>query len=238
MIRTDTWMEFNGHDFDGYLIAEDVTRSLLPGISNRYVKGYHLDDEIQPTVITVRVRLIQNSNHELTELKRTIAGMLYTNEPKKLLLYDDPNRYDLAKIDGSTDYSKLWTTGSAELKFINYSGLSISNQVKSIPINTSSEIMVGGTWETKPVIKVIFNSTANSYKITNLTTGEYVEIAGQSFAGGNQLIIDCDNELVTLNGNNIMKKVTIQSDFFALKPGKNVITSTRAGTIEFNEVWL
>ena len=85
---------------------------------------------------------------------------------------------------------------------------------------------------------MIFNSTANSYKITNLTTGEYVEIAGQSFAGGNQLIIDCDNELVTLNGNNIMKKVTIQSDFFALKPGKNVITSTRAGTIEFDEVWL
>lgn len=238
MIRTDTWMEFNGHNFDGYLIVEEVTRSLLPGISNRFVKGYHLDDEIQPTVITVRVRLIQDSNYELTELKRTIAGMLYTNEPKKLLLYDDPTRYDLAKIDGSTNYSKLWTTGSAELKFINYSGFSISNQVKSIPITTSNNIMVGGTWETKPVIKVTFTSSASSYKITNVSTGKYVEITGQSFVNGNKLVIDCDNELVTLNGNNIMKKVTIQSDFFALKPGENVITSTRAGTIEFSEVWL
>ena len=237
MYSTQTWMTFNGLDFDEFFVVESVTRSLMPGISNSYVKSNHIRTEIAPTVITVRIRLIEDTPLDLTEIKRQIAGKLFTDKPAKLLLYDDPTRYDMAKLDGATDFNKLWTSGSAELNFLNASGISYDETPISTSFTTSNSLAVGGTWKTKPKFTIVFGTTAPSYKITNSTTGKYVEVT-TPFAIGNTLIIDCEKELVTLNGNPIMPKVSMLSDFFDLIPGVNVLTSPRSVTVSYRSAWL
>lgn len=239
MYNTDTFMIFNGVDFSSLLVVEEVVRSLLPGIHNTYVKNQHTWTELDPTLILVRVRLIKPSNEDLADAKRGIAGKLYTDEPAKLRLYDDPDRYDMAKLDGTTDYSKLWTTGHATLRFINYSGVAHSETGRTVAMGTSLSLNVAGTWKTKPIITVTFTSNRTGYKISNLTTGEHVEIVGQAFVTGNVLVINNQTQLVTLNGNPIMTKVTMASDFFNLVPGTNSLTSVATGvSITFNEAWL
>lgn len=230
---TNTYMIFNDIDFSSYFVVEEVKREFLPSINNSYIKSHHIKTELSPTIISVKIRLIQSDDYNLTETKREIAGKLYTDKPAKLLLYDDPSRYDIAKLDGSTDFSKLWTTGSATLKFINAEGVSYSGSARTMPIGT---ILVDGTWKTKPVFTVTFTGSATTYKVSNVTTGKHVEITGQNFVAGNVLVIDCLNENVKLNGNPIMPKVTINSDFFVLVPGTNVLTG--AGNVTFNEAWL
>ena len=237
-MRANTWMTFNGQDFDNIFVVERVTRSLSAGINNSYIKEYHLKTEIAPTSIRVKIRLIEESDLALTELKRYVAGKLYSDKPEKLILYDDPTRYDIAKLDGMPDFEKLWTTGSTELNFINYSGISYSSELKSPNISTDTSLSIGGTRKTKPKITVLFSGVAASYKVTNMTTGKHVEITGQNFVAGNVLVVDCEKQVATLNGNPIMPKVTLLSDFFALQPGINLINSTKPGTIEYQEAWL
>ena len=236
MYNVNTFMNFNGVDFSDYFVVEGVERSLMPGINNTYSKTKHMHTEVMPTVIAVRIRLIENDDMSLVELKREVAGLLYTDEPAKLVLYDDPTRYDMAKLDGSTDFSKLWTSGSATLKFVNAEGLSYSDSARSLPIGT---VYVGGTRPTSPIFTVTFASIhVGDFVLTNTTTGKNVTITGQPFSNGAVLVIDCQKQLVTLNGNPIMPKVTLDSDFFMLEPGNNILTSTRPGTVTFSEAWL
>lgn len=236
MYNVNTFMNFNGVDFSDYFVVEGVERTLLPGIRNAYAKSNHMNTEILPTVIAVRIRLIENDDLSLVELKREVAGLLYTDKPAKLVLYDDPTRYDMAKLDGSTDFSKLWTSGSATLKFICAEGLSYSDFPRSAPIGT---VHVGGTRPTKPVFTITFASIyVGDFIVSNATTGKSVTITGQPFSSGAVLVIDCQKQLVTLNGNPIMPKVTLYSDFFTLNPGNNILTSTKPGTVAFNEAWL
>lgn len=233
-MQTNTFMIFNGIDFSDYLTVESVDRGFMPSISNTYVKKYHRRSEINPTSIKVSVRLIQDTDEELTELKRLLAGMLFTTEPKKLILYDDPTRYDLVALDGGTSLERLWTTGRTTLTFINGEGVSYSNIPRTENIST---INVGGTWKTRPIFEMTVGSLVSEVRVTNVTTGKLVTVKSV-FQVGNKVIIDCQKEIVTVNGNPIMGKVSLQSDFFDLIPGANQLSYTVPGTVKFNEAWL
>ncbi len=238
MVNVDTFMIFNGVDLSRYFVAEHVERTLLPSISNTNVKKRHIRAELSPTIIKVRIRLIEDDNFDLTEVKRKVAGKLYTEEPAQLVLYDDPTRYDMAILDGSTDFRRLWSSGETVLNFINPEGLSYTTIPTAKALLATDKVTINGTHETRPVFTVTIPQILTGFKISNLTTGQHVEITNQPLNTGNILIIDCQKELVTLNGNSIMPKVTIFSDFFALVPGDNNLTLTKAGSVTYHEAWL
>lgn len=238
MFNTGTWMEFKGKQFDDFLVVEEVRRSLMPSISNEIVKNRNRRSEIRPTFINVKVRLISDTELNFAELKRTLAGMLHSEKPEKLVLYDDPTRYDMAIVDGNTDLDRLWTTGTTVVTFVNAEGLSYSMDKKTPVLNGQGTVVSSATWKTFPVLKVSFTATKVGYKITNVTTGKHFELKNITFNSGNQLVINCKDRIVTLNGNPIKDKVTLASDYIYLQSGNNVLNPTNETTVEFNEVWL
>lgn len=69
----------------------------------------------------------------------------------------------------------------------------------------------------------------SSPKVTNTTTGEFIEIAGVNLAtDANQITItyDKDTLIVEADGNSVISSVTSASTFFKLQPGSNIISLT------------
>lgn len=73
-------------------------------------------------------------------------------------------------------------------------------------------------------------------------TKETFDIESINMDAGDQLIIDMDKMIVTLNGVNVGAKVTDDAVFFKLKPGENTLTFS-GGTsaqikVEYGDRWL
>lgn len=68
----------------------------------------------------------------------------------------------------------------------------------------------------------------NNPKITNTTTGEYIEVATNLSSASTILTIQYDKESVSVevNGYSVLSSVTDGSEFFKLRPGGNQITLT------------
>ena len=63
---------------------------------------------------------------------------------------------------------------------------------------------------------------------------------GFSFRAGDELIIDMENMTVTMNGQNIMRFLDRESEFFNLNPGNNEITyesTAEAGRVDLRILW-
>lgn len=88
--------------------------------------------------------------------------------------------------------------------------------------------------------RLIIKQTIES-EITDATWkfGEkHVRLSGVLMPG--ELVIDFDRELVTLNGESIAEKVTLDSTFFELKKGANLIECENGagGTAHLRERWI
>lgn len=80
-----------------------------------------------------------------------------------------------------------------------------------------------GTEKQLPILEYTFNeATTSPLTIENVTEGKKVVI-NRSFVSGDILIIDNEQNLVTLNGTNILSDVDITSDFFKLQAQKEQI---------------
>ena len=58
---------------------------------------------------------------------------------------------------------------------------------------------------------------------------EQISLPGLLIRAGDELIIDTDNQTVTLNGQNVMRFVDRYSEFFRFRPGTNEVTYESAG---------
>lgn len=66
-------------------------------------------------------------------------------------------------------------------------------------------------------------------KITNTSTGEYIQLSGTTMSTSDDLltiIYDKDTLRVELNGSSVLSRVTNTSTFFKLQPGSNILTLT------------
>ena len=62
--------------------------------------------------------------------------------------------------------------------------------------------------------------------ITNVTTGEYISFSGVTLSSGANVLsiaYDKDTIAITLDGVNVLSKVTNTSTYFKLRPGANVL---------------
>lgn len=63
---------------------------------------------------------------------------------------------------------------------------------------------------------------------------------GFLFRPGDEIIIDMDNMTVTMNGQNIMRFVDRESEFFEFNPGNNEVTfetTTASGRVDMRVLW-
>lgn len=103
--------------------------------------------------------------------------------------------------------------------------------------DVESELIGAGTAEnagifaTPPVV-VITGSSTNP-KITNTTTGEFIEIT-TTVASGEDLVIDFANKTIYNDTDSAYAAMTATSTWWDLDPGDNVIAFTGGGTLVMN----
>lgn len=111
--------------------------------------------------------------------------------------------------------------------------------------SVSADAINYGDLPTYPV-SINIHGPVNSPKITNSTTGEYIEVTVNVSGTGNELVIayDKDSLVVELDGISVINQVTAASTYWKLQPGSNVITLTGSSisddayaTVSYRSAW-
>lgn len=91
--------------------------------------------------------------------------------------------------------------------------------------SVSSDANNGGDIPTYPQ-SIVVNGPINNPKITNSTTGEYIEINTNLSTSSNQLVItyDKDSLIAEVDGVSVLDNVSTNTTWFKLEPGSNNIT--------------
>lgn len=75
---------------------------------------------------------------------------------------------------------------------------------------------------------IVINGPVNAPKITNTTSGEYIEVSTNLASSSNQLVITYDKDTVSIeaDGTPVLSSMTAASTFFKVKTGTNNFTLT------------
>ena len=168
-----TTFNFNGHDFKDLLFVNDISRPIMPeqssvtqnmGVTNGTTFMYNSFGEAE---IKVKVTIIGNNPEDLQAKKQELAGLLYTEEPAKLIFSDTSMYYFMAIVDGQTEIDQTYNVGQGEITFIVPSGIMYANETKKYQASVSegilkAEVVNTGTVET-PLSIFAVNNDDNGY---------------------------------------------------------------------------
>ena len=231
-------MKFNGHDFTNLLVVESIERSLMPSIYNRSktipdkIGSYFTDSNVGNGQIIVRCRIIKDTRYEVQETVREVAGLLYSKEPRKLELRDEPSLYNMAILSGMSDVGKYLHTGYVELMFECHDPFAYGLLELEKKLNEPFEYRGGHS--TPGIIDLL----APSDDLMVISNGNKEIKLIYPFDGTQKVHVDLEKQNITINNNNAMKYLTLDSDFFTISPGKNIITTNGEGVIKYRNRWL
>lgn len=233
-------MIYNGFDFSPWFKTKLITRSLIPEYDIEtqdipYRSGERvMHVKLKPLPLKVLAEWRARPSDDMAALRRTMAARLVCLKEAPLYLDDERHLgiYYMAMLTSPNELDTLWHTGSAELDFTAYDPVAYGAK-KSGSIGYSTVLTVGGSFDTNPVITCKPGGSVSYLKLTNMDTGEFVQI-NASLSSSSTVIIDMEEQQVTVNGAN--QAVTYDSDYFALRPGRNSLRlSSGTGAIEWNE---
>ncbi|MCK1982236.1 MULTISPECIES: distal tail protein Dit [Peribacillus] len=204
----------------------------VPGRAGVYMRNKRV---VKQRNINVPV-LIHDLDTDYNELKEELAEWLIHDEPKPLVFDDEPNRIYYAVVDGAFNPEDIVTFGKGTIPFVcpnpyKY-GYEESIILGNYPIRNE------GTVEASPIFSVKFSAAASEFTFTN-DKGKFVRIIF-NFVANDLLVVDMDKRKITINNNVRMTTLDLNSTWFSLQPGNNVITvsSGATTTIIFSPRWL
>ncbi|KAB2328924.1 hypothetical protein F7731_23510 [Cytobacillus depressus] len=166
-----------------YFVVEKVYRSLLPPVDNDLVEvpgrpgAYHRKTKLGVLEFNFQIRIRQKNVRALNDAKRTIAEWLYSENPEKLVLEKEPDKYYLAKLDGNTDLEEIVKIGKGTLKFICPDPIAFDQYevLAPIPLGTeAANINVDGTYKTFPVVRATFKKDTTVFLYATENENEQV----------------------------------------------------------------
>jgi len=232
---------YNGIDFSDFCAAEVVEKAALPVVpTTMAVPGRAgaivVSGRVPPRI--VRVRLFMDAGfktdvNRMADLRHRVYSTLCLTAGGTLRLPGDPElEYRDAVCTDAGAWSSLFEDGHGEVVFTLFDpvayGLSRSEA------GTSFE--VGGSWPTWPT----FELTAAAGSAVQVACGGKAVRIEHAFTGGEEVIIDCEHEDVTIDGVDSRADVALSSDFFPLNPGNATLafTGSASHTTSFRERWL
>ena len=183
-------VEFAGIDLSNYCTILNVNRSILPSRTNlsksiptmngSYYTGFHYGER----TITLDIFLKGNSKEEYIQNVRKLANVLNVENPSKLIISDEPDKYVYAVLDGDTNLEKILNTGSTTINFICHNPIIYSDKWNTFTPGNKGIITVenNGTIQANPLIDVIFRKKACFFQATN-RKGETVLIGSPKEIG-------------------------------------------------------
>lgn len=237
---------FNGHDLSNIVMCR-MERAVMPPVevSHEVIGGRHgslfrrarMEAYEQPVTIWIR----SEDRRKVAEIRHRLAAMLWTEEPAPLYLPDDPNRFHMAIVSGDTNLGAITDElPTTTINFLVCDPIAYGNQrTASLATNTNVLVDAGGTFKAAPIVKS--TTSGGTWRITNLTTGYFVEVnastVGTAIPSGRQIVCDMELERFTLNGSDV--GVSVESDFFTIE-GRNTlkVTGGTNTTLDWRERWI
>lgn len=218
-------------------VIEKVDRPFLPPMKtiDKEIVGkdgvLHKNLMFDPLMITVTIRLFNDITNNIDDIIFDLMEDVYSRNLKPLNYRQKRTWYDAILVDVSNygKYRNAYAYMDLTFKVPSCFGRSqfMRDEYKGF---TQKEINISSVLPTKG----IFTFTGSSNKIMNKRTGEFIEIL--SGASG-KFVIDCEKEVVTINNNRAMDRVSLYSDFFEIQDG-DVISATNSVDLKFYERYL
>lgn len=228
---------FNGVEFGKFGVIEKIDRPFLTpmNIIEKDINGrdgvLYKDSPFKTLNITISIRLYNRVRRNIDDMIFDLMQMIYSKKLCPLNYRRNRVWYD-AILVGVDSYKKFRNERAyMDLEFKVPSGLGRSEYKNDYYKNfTREEISLNSVLPTKGIFT--FNGSSN--KITNMRTGEFIEI----LSGTSQnFVIDCEKEIVTFEENRAMDRVSPYSDFFEIRNG-DVIKASNPISLEFYERYL
>ena len=163
--------------FDGKKIPVriiKVNRNLTPNISNKIqeiesVSGAEfVYSKYKEKSITIEYLINNRTARDLSEFRRNAPGIVYSNEPKKLIFSDEPDLYYNAILDGEAKLDEEYLQSTGMLTFLVPDGLAHSTVEKVFPAFPNTDgileaVIVNKGTEAVPVSYEIVHNHENGY---------------------------------------------------------------------------
>lgn len=235
-------LTYNGVDLTAkYFRLIEIKEEILPVMTNdilRKPSGWGTFITRQSTDarrIKLIGRVVAPDKRTLNERLQDLAGVLLKGSMTGGAALQLPDRdcFYYAVLESNTPITPFLWSGDVEISFYCADPFGYGDD-KTVTIPSS--VVVACNVPITPKVTVDFAASAASYKVTNSTTGEFVEVL-HSFVAGDNLVIDFAEESVKKNGVLIMADVAYASDFFEIATGTTAIASTASGTLSYTERW-
>ena len=233
-------LSFNGTDLTDFVTVWSVTRPVfasvdmdeteVPGVPGCLVSSPRLDSYKVKAVCMLKA----GGAAEVEDKRRLLAAALAPGTEGDLVLPDSGGLRLRAVCTGGAELSRPSQYPTCKVEFL-VTGPIARGDRKTVPVESSlsSAVRVGGTAPALPVVRC--SPSSSPWRVTNVTTGEYVEVAG-TFDGKRELVLDMGLERATVGGADV--PVTVGSDFFELRPGTVQLKITSgSATVEWEERW-
>lgn len=228
---------FGGNELGKLGVIEKVDRPFIPPINivEKEILGkdgsIYKSLKVDPLLITASIRLFNDITRNIDDIIFDLMELVYSRELKTLNYRGKRVWYDAILVDVNNHGKFRQDYAYMDLIFKVPSGLGRSEFMRDEYKDfTSEEINISSVLPSKG----IFTFTGSTNKITNKRTGEFIEIL--SGASGN-FVIDCDKEIVTINGKPAMDRVSLYSDFFKIING-DIIKTKYNVSLKFYENYL
>lgn len=227
---------FAGMELGKLGVIEYVDRPALPPmrVSQKEVLGrdgvLYKTKNFEPLTITVKIRQFNNITNNIDDIVFDLMELVHTKTLAPLNYRNKRTWYDAVLVDIQNFEKYRNRIAYLELVFMVPYPLARSKDRYKINSFTSKRIEMATSLETKG----IFTFTGSANKITNMRTGEFIEILSGTSAS---FVIDCEKEVVTIGSNRAMDRLSVYSSFFDIKSG-DIIKATSPVALEYYERYL
>lgn len=223
-------INFNGKELPDYVIVTDIDFPVMPDVSPirntvpRFYGELDAGNQIKGGKFQFSFKIVPKPSQNLYDLvddfKLWLIGDNY--QESKLIFREQPNKYYLAKVDGSINMKDLFLYGEGSFS------MSASRLIKYETIETTSKgtsnlkVAYAGGLNTGFILSIKLLEAHSNVIITSKQQNKSIKLLGE-FPTGTVLEIDTVKKLVKMNNQNNMKIIALESRWMELQKGINDI---------------
>jgi predicted phage tail component-like protein len=221
-----------------------INTSILPPRSN-FTKSTPMNNgsiyvgyKYGERLFSVDINIPSKSKEELEKTVRELAYVLDVKKPSSLII-NNSNIVYYAVVEGDTDLSKLYTTGSATIKFVCYDPMGYDKDYTCIEMdNNTFRFNDMGTYNSYPVVGLTFSKPSSFAYLVNekgqaLLVGQTKDNTNSETIQENPIVLSdacTDSSLFTSGGLNTVSDNRVVGGNYGVGNAGNSIVATSYGT--------
>lgn len=230
---------YNGIDFGGLVKVQDVRRPILAPqrLTTVSIEGragsFYFQKVSDAYEIEIDLTVVADSPTGLRTAVRDIADKLDADEPKPLIILDEPDKYINAVISGDSEFDTIYRIGQGKVKFYAPDPFwyAVNDDIFTYTNQTVNQFNRKGNANSYPIIEI--TGTSGSGGTYTLTTENTVMKYTGALASGEKLVLDSEAltaYVVKTNGTQVSALNKLDNlDFPVFTKGVNMVKVVAGG---------